>query len=188
MYQTIAPTARTITVVVRTATNPASLTEAVRAALHKVDPEVPVTGMTTQTDQVELRMAQERLFALAYAMFGGLALLLASIGLFGVMSYSVSRRTNEIGIRMALGAQRSGVVGMVLRESMLMVAIGVVIGVAAALAAGRLVATVLFGLTPADAWTMAAAVVVMVLVCLAAGYLAARRAARIDPMTALRYE
>ena len=103
-------------------------------------------------------MSQERLFALAYSLFGGLALLLACIGLFGLMSYSVSRRTNEIGIRMALGAQRAGVVGMVLRESMVMVAIGVVLGLVATLAAGRLVATILFGLSPADAWTIAGAI------------------------------
>lgn len=188
MYQAMPPTTRTVTVVVRTEMNPANLTETVRAALHAVDPDVPITGMTTQTAQVAARMSQERLFALAYSLFGGLALLLACIGLFGLMSYSVSRRTNEIGIRMALGAQRSGVVGMVLRESMVMVVIGVVLGVAAALAAGRLVATVLFGLSPADVWTIAGAVLVMTAVSLAAGYLPARRAARVDPMTALRYE
>jgi len=188
MYQTMPPTTRAVTVVVRTAVNPATLTETVRQALHTVDPDVPITGMTTQTDQMEARVAQERLFALAYSLFGGLALLLACIGLFGLMSYSVSRRTNEIGIRMALGAQRAGVVGMVLRESMLMVAIGVVLGVAASVAAGRLVAAVLFGLSPTDGWTMAGAIAVMVAVSLAAGYLPARRAARVDPMTALRYE
>ena len=104
------------------------------------------------------------------------------------MSYSVSRRTNEIGIRMALGAQRAGVVGVVLRESMIIVAIGVAIGLAGAVAAGRLIATVLFGLTATDAWSIAAAVALMTAVSLAAGYLPARRASRVDPMTALRYE
>ncbi len=141
---------------VRTAGEPASLTETVRAALQQVDPDVPMTGITTQSDQVDGRFAQERLFALAYSLFGGLALLLACIGLFGLMSYSVSRRTNEIGIRMALGAQRAGVVGMVLRESMLMVAIGVVIGLAGAIAGGRFVESVLFGLSTTDVWTIAA--------------------------------
>jgi ABC-type antimicrobial peptide transport system permease subunit len=144
--------------------------------------------VTTQTDQVEGRVAQERLFALAYSLFGGLALLLACIGLFGLMSYNVSRRTNEIGIRMALGAQRSGVVGMVLRESMIMVAVGVLLGLAGAVAAGRLVTSVLFGLSPTDGWTMAAAIALMAVVSLVAGYLPARRASRVDPMVALRYE
>jgi predicted permease len=188
LYQSLPAAARSVMVVVRTAGDPSTMIEPVRAAMRQVDAEVPITGVTTQTDQVGARMAQERLFALAYSLFGGLALLLACIGLFGLMSYSVSRRTNEIGIRMALGAQRSGVVGMVLRESMVMVVIGVAIGVAASVAAGRLVATVLFGLSPTDAWTVAGAVAVMVTVSLAAGYLPARRAARVDPMTALRYE
>jgi ABC-type antimicrobial peptide transport system permease subunit len=104
------------------------------------------------------------------------------------MSYSVSRRTNEIGIRMALGAQRSGVVGMVLRESMIMVAAGVTLGLAGSLAAGRLIASVLFGLEPTDGWTIAAAIALMAAVSFAAGYLPARRASRVDPMVALRYE
>jgi ABC-type antimicrobial peptide transport system permease subunit len=104
------------------------------------------------------------------------------------MSYNVSRRTSEIGIRIALGAQRRGVIGMVLRESMLMVAAGVIIGVIAAIAAGRLVTAILFGLEPNDAWTMMAAIGLMAAVCLIAGYLPARRASRVDPMVALRYE
>ena len=112
----------------RTAGDPNAMIAAVRSAVQQIDPDVPLAGMTTQTEQLEGRFAQERLFAMAYSLFGGLALLLACIGLFGLMSYSVSRRTNEIGIRMALGAQRGGVIGMVLRESMMMVAIGVVLG------------------------------------------------------------
>ena len=104
------------------------------------------------------------------------------------MSYNVSRRTSEIGIRIALGAQRRGVVGMVLRESMIMVAAGVVIGLVAAVAASRLLTAILFGLSPTDVWTMAAAIALMIAVSLAAGYLPARRASRVDPMVALRYE
>jgi ABC-type antimicrobial peptide transport system permease subunit len=162
--------------------------ETVRTAMRQVDPDLPITGVTTQTDQIENRVAQERLFALAYSLFGGLALLLACIGLFGLMSYTVSRRTSEIGIRIALGAQRAGVVGMVLRESMIMVVIGVVVGLAAAIAAGRLVTAVLFGLAANDVWTITAAIALMTVVCVIAGYLPARRASRIDPMVALRYE
>jgi ABC-type antimicrobial peptide transport system permease subunit len=144
--------------------------------------------VTTQTDQIEGRVEQERLFALAYSLFGGLALLLACIGLFGLMSYNVSRRTSEIGIRIALGAQRRGVVGMVLRESMIMVGVGVVLGLVAAVAASRLLTAILFGLSPTDVGTMAAAIALMIGVSLAAGYLPARRASRVDPMVALRYE
>ena len=121
-------------------------------------------------------------------MFGALALLLASIGLFGLMSYSVARRTNEIGIRMALGAQRRDVLRLVMGESMLLVVVGVGIGLAAALAASRLVASLLFGLAPTDAATMAAAMLVLVAVSALAGYLPARRAARVDPLEALHYE
>ena len=187
-YQLLPSDARSLAVVVRTAGDPSTMIETMRAVMQKVDPELPVTGVTTQTDNIENRVAQERLFALAYSLFGGLALLLACIGLFGLMSYSVSRRTNEIGIRMALGAQRSGVVGMVLRESMIMVAVGVTLGLAGALAAGRLIASVLFGLEANDGWTIVAAIGLMAAVSLAAGYLPARRASRVDPMVALRYE
>ena len=188
LYRVLPQTNGAFAVIVRTTDNPMNMIEAVRAAMRQVDPALPITGVTTQTDQIEGRVAQERLFALAYSLFGGLALLLACIGLFGLMSYNVSRRTNEIGIRIALGAQRAGVVGMVLRESMVMVVAGVAIGVAAAIAAGRLITAILFGLEPNDVWTMAAAIALMAAVCLLAGYLPARRASRVDPMVALRYE
>ena len=180
------PGTRSLTVMVRTAGEPASLTETVRNG----DAAGRSRRADDRRDDAEragraARFAQERLFALAYSLFGALALLLACIGLFGLMSYSVSRRTNEIGIRMALGAERAGVVGMVLRESMLMVAIGVVIGVAGAIGGGRFVESVLFGLSATDVWTISAAIGATVLVSLAAGYLPARRASRVDPMVAL---
>ena len=124
----------------------------------------------------------------AYTLFGGLALLVASIGLFGLMSYAVSRRTNEIGIRMALGAQRAHVLRQVLIESMILVAIGVAIGVAGALGTGRFLTTLLFGLAPTDAMTITAATALMILVSALAGFLPARRASRVDPMVALRYD
>jgi len=111
-----------------------------------------------------------------------------SIGLFALMSYSVARRTNEIGIRMALGAEQRRVLGMVLRESMVLVAVGVMVGLAIALAAGRLVASQLFGVAATDPASMVIAIAVMVLVAGAAGFLPARRALRVDPMLALRYE
>jgi predicted permease len=173
---------------VRTASAPVGVMGSIREAARQIDPNLPLTDVSTQLEQVEKRFQQEKLFAQAYSLFGGIALLLAAIGLFGLMSYNVSRRTNEIGIRMALGAQRGQVLGLVMRESMVLVVIGVVVGLAIAIAAGRLVTTLLFGLPPRDPITIAAAVAVMAVVSALAGYLPARRASRVDPMVALHYE
>ncbi len=178
----------TATFEIRTAGDPFAAVGAVRDAVRQVDPTVPLTNVMTQLEEVEGRFLQEKVFAQAYALFGALALLVASIGLFGVMSYSVARRTNEIGIRMTLGARTRDVMGLVMRESMVLVAAGVAIGVAAAIAASRLVASLLFGLTPNDPLAMAGAIVVMLLVSALAGYLPARRASKVDPMVALRRE
>lgn len=172
----------------RTAGAPAGVMGAVREAARQIDPNLPLTDVSTQIEQVEKRFAQEKLFAQASTLFGGLALLLAAIGLFGLMSYNVSRRTNEIGIRMALGAQRQDVLRLVMGESMILVAIGVVGGVGIAIAAGRFVSTLLFGLPPRDVMSILVAIGVMVLVSALAGYLPARRASRVDPMVALHYE
>jgi ABC-type antimicrobial peptide transport system permease subunit len=173
---------------VRIAGDPAAAVGAIRAAVRTVDSNLPLTNVSTQVEQVEQRLAQERVFAEAYTLFGALALLLASVGLFGLMSYSVARRTNEIGIRMALGAQRSDVLRLVMRESMMLVALGVGIGLVAALAAGRLVASLLYGLAATDAGTILTAIAALVAVSALAGYLPARRAARVDPLVALHYE
>jgi predicted permease len=166
----------------------APMVQAIRDVVQKTDPNLPLVNISTQNELVAGRFEQERFFAMAYSLFGGLGLLLASIGLFGLMSYSVARRTNEIGIRMALGAERRDVVRMVLGESLLIVVIGVIVGVGITLAAGRLVRTLLFGLAPTDIATIIVAVVTMLAVSAFAGYLPARRASRIDPMTALHYE
>ena len=138
-----------------------------------------------RTGRASVRPGED--FAQAYSLFGGLALLLAAI-VVGLMSYSVSRRTNEIGIRMALGAQRQDVLRLVMRESMILVASGVVIGVAVALGVSRFVATLLYGLAATDAVTIVASISVMVVVAALAGFVPARRASRVDPMVALRYE
>jgi predicted permease len=175
-------------IAVRTSGAPAAVTGSVREAVRQVDPNLPMMDVSTQLEQVERRFAQEKVFAQAYTLFGVLALVLAAIGLFGLMSYSVSRRTNEIGIRMALGARSEDVLGLVMRESMMLVAVGVVLGVGVALGVSRFVATLLFGLAPTDTLSIAAATGIMVVVSALAGFLPARRAAKVDPMIALRYD
>lgn len=133
-------------------------------------------------------MGQERAIAQLTGFFGALTLVLAAIGLYGVMSYAVARRTSEIGVRMALGALPGDVRWLVLRETLALTAAGLAFGLVAALASVRLVESLLFGLSPHDPATMVAALVVMVVVAAASGYLPARRASRVDPMVSLRYE
>jgi predicted permease len=189
MYRSVwQGTSRSQNVVLRTAGDPMSMTETVRTAMRDVDPTLPIQRFTTQTDQIANRFAQERLFATAYTAFGALALVLACIGLFGLMSYNVARRTNEIGIRMALGAQRATVVTMVMKESLLLVGIGVALGLGAALWAGKFVQSVLYGLSATDAFTITGAIVLILLVSALAGYLPARRASKVDPMVALHQQ
>jgi len=190
MYVPYAQQARIggLTFALRTSADPTQAVASVREAIRRIDPNVPVLKVSTQAEQIEQRFAQEKVFAQAYALFGGLAVLIASIGLFGLMSYSVARRTNEIGIRMALGARREDVVGMVMRESMVLVVVGIVIGVAIALGAGWFVASLLFNLAATDPVTIVSSAVVMILISLLAGYLPARTASRVDPMVALRDE
>jgi predicted permease len=173
---------------VRTAGDPTGVTSGVREAVRQLDSALPMMDVSTQLEQLERRFQQEKLFAQACTLFGALAMIVAAIGLFGLMSYTVSRRTNEIGIRMALGAQRGDVMRQVLRESMILVAVGVVVGVAASVGAGQFLTTMLFGLEPTDVLTIVAATVVMAAVSVLAGFLPARRASRVDPMVALRYD
>jgi ABC-type antimicrobial peptide transport system permease subunit len=164
------------------------MSSSIRDAVREVDSNLPLFAMKTQSQQVDESLAQERLFANLSSFFGVLALSLACIGLYGVMSYGVARRTNEIGIRMALGATGSRVTRMVMRETMLVVMIGVVIGLGTAVATTRLVAAMLFGLAPTDPVTILFAVLLMISVATFAGYVPARRASKVDPMIALRYE
>ena len=181
-------TQRNLHVVLRTAGEPLPMSGTVRAAMREIDPALPVQDFTSQSEQISLRFAQERLFARAYAAFGALAVLLACIGLFGVMSYTVARRTGEIGIRMALGARRSAVVGMVMSESTRLVAIGVALGLGAVLWAGRFVEPVVYGVSSGDPRTIGAALALVAVVTAFAGGVPAHRASNVNPIEALRQQ
>jgi predicted lysophospholipase L1 biosynthesis ABC-type transport system permease subunit len=181
-------TQRNLHVVLKTAGEPLAMTETVRAAMREIDPTAPIQEFTSQSEQISQRFAQERLFARAYTAFGVLAVALASIGLFGLMSYNVARRTSEIGVRLALGAQRRAVIGMVMSESIRLVAIGIVLGLALVLWAGRFVQTVVYGLSPMDPLTIGGAVALIAGVTALAGGVPARRASNVNPIEALRQQ
>jgi len=168
--------------------DPMSVIPAVRHAIAEVDHNLPVSGVTTLAEQVSRSVASQRLVARLSAFFGLLAVFLACIGIYGLMSYAVTRRTSEIGIRMALGAGRRNVVWLVMREILVLVALGIAVGVPVTFAGNRLVSSLLFGLSPTDPTTMLAAPIIMLAVAVLAGYLPARRASKVDPMVALRYE
>jgi ABC-type antimicrobial peptide transport system permease subunit len=160
----------------------------VQQTIHSVDRSLPITDVTTLDEQVQRSVTNQRVVAQLSIFFGGLAVFLSCIGIYGLMSYIVSQRTNEIGIRMALGAAQSNVRWLVMREIAVMVVTGIAIGVPVTLAGGRLVTHMLFGLQDNDPLSIAVAVGVLLLVGLVAGYFPARRASQVDPMVALRYE
>jgi predicted permease len=167
-----------------------SLDDVAAASRNAVRLKLPQASVRVQTltAQVEAALVQERLLALLAGSFGGLALLLAAIGLYGLLAYTVTRRVSEIGVRMALGAQRVEVLWLVVRQTMLLTLVGIVVGLAAAAALTRYVKGMLFGLSPLDPATLIAVSVMFGLVAVLASYVPARRATRIDPLTALRYE
>jgi predicted permease len=177
-----------MTVYLRTTLDPNQLFSSVRAKVRDLDPALPIYAMRTTEEQITNSLSTERLIASLSAVFGFLATLLATIGLYGVMAYTVARRTREIGIRMALGAAQGKVVWMVMKEVLVLVGIGVGIGVPAALALTRLVRSQLFGIAPNDPSTLAMAAVGLAVIACAAGYIPAIRASRVDPILALRYE
>ena len=179
---------RSATFAVRTAGPPNALTPSVRESIRQIDPRLPIMNLTTQMAAIEQGLSDERLYAISYASFGGLATLLAAIGLFGLGSYTVTQRTGEIGVRMALGAASTSIAWMVLRESLVLVAAGVAAGVGIVLLAGRLVASLIYGLAPTDPVTVLQAATLLAGIAAAAAYLPARRAARVDPLTALQDE
>jgi predicted lysophospholipase L1 biosynthesis ABC-type transport system permease subunit len=188
-YRPVAQTpSPTRTIIVRAADDPEPLLPAIADAVHAIDPRLAIRELTTQRGHLDEYVSDERTFAVAASFFGALSLLVSAIGLFGLMSYSVGRRTREIGIRMALGAAPRTVLTGVMRETVALVSAGVAIGVAVALASSRFVSGLVFGLTPTDPLSIAGSAVVLVLVAAVAGYLPARRAAGVRPLQALRAE
>jgi predicted permease len=182
------PSMLTMHVAVRTQADPASMTAAIRAAIRSVDPDVPMAGVTTLAALVDDAMAQPRFSMLLVGGFGGLALLLASVGLFGAVSYAVTSRTQEIGIRLALGASRAGVLALVLRQCVWITGLGLAIGIALASVVLKAIAGFLYGVEATDPATFLVLSVLLVSVALLAGAVAGRRAASIDPLAAIRIE
>jgi putative ABC transport system permease protein len=175
-------------VVLRTAVDASAIAEPLRAAIRSIDPDQVVSPPRTISSLEDEYVAPNRLRTSLIAAFGAIALLLAGVGIYGVMSYSVEQRTPEIGIRAALGAGRPALVGMVMKQAAMLSAIGVALGTGAALASSRVLASLLFGVTPRDTLTMAVAAVTLATTALVAAWLPARRAAAIDPIRALRTE
>jgi predicted permease len=174
--------------VVRSAVAPAALMASVTEAVHGVDPALPLYNARTQRQQIEEAIGTERMLARVSIFFGALALLLVAIGVYGTLSYAVTRRTGEIGIRMALGARRTTVVWMILRESLVVAGLGLAAGLPAALALSRFAENALFGIDSHDGVTIAATVLILSAITATSGFLPANRAAQIDPIRALRHE
>jgi predicted permease len=175
-------------VVVKSTLSPSSVAAAIRQEVHKIDKDLPVTDVATMPELIDASVAQARFRTMLLGLFAAMAMVLAAIGIFGVISYSVSCRTNEIGVRVALGASRSSILRMILRETLALALAGMALGVPCALAASRLVGHMLFGVSASDPATLAAVTLALAAVATLAGYLPARRAMRVDPMVALRYE
>jgi len=177
-----------MTVYLRSTLDSDHVMPAVRRKLQALDPNIPIYSMRTTEEQIDLSLRTERLIASLSSVFGLPATLLAVIGLYGVMAYTVARRTREIGIRMALGAIRGNVIWMVMKEVLVLIAAGVLAGVPAAIGLTRLVQSQLYGLAPHDPATLLLCTVLLAAVACLAGFLPALRASRVDPTQALRYE
>jgi len=180
--------ARSVGLVVRTVGNPLVEGDAVERAIHSIDKDLPVSAIRSMEQLLGISMAQRRLTLTLLLSFAALALLLAGVGIYGVISYSVRQRTHELGIRMALGAQRRDVLKLILTQGLKLALIGVVIGLLTAFALTRWMETLLFNVRPTDPLIFAVIAVVLLLVALFACWLPARRATKVDPMVALRCE
>ena len=174
--------------VVKSTLSPASVAATIRREVRQMDKDLPVTDIATMPDVVEASVAQPRFRTFLLGLFAAMALALAATGIFGVISYSVSCRTNEIGIRVALGASRGAILRMVLRETLVLTFAGLAVGVPCALAATRLVEHMLFGVSASDPPTLAGVAFALSAVAALAGYVPARRAMRVDAMVALRHD
>jgi ABC-type antimicrobial peptide transport system permease subunit len=174
--------------VIRTAVDPLSVAAAARTEIHQVDPDQPISNIQTMDEVLGDETASRRMGMTLLTIFASLALLLATVGIYGVLAYFVVQHTQEIGVRMALGAQRSDIVGLVVKRGMRLAVLGVVIGLGAAFALTRLMASLLYGVGTADPMTYAIIGLLLTAVALLACYLPARRASKVDPMVALIYE
>jgi putative ABC transport system permease protein len=177
-----------INVVLKTAGNPAGLAEPLRRAVKELDPGISVSGIASMEEIIAEANGPSRFYATLVAIFAALALVLAAVGIYGVMSYAVTQRTQELGVRLALGATGRQIFGLVVGESLKLAAVGLVLGVAGAIAVGRAMDTLLFGVPATDVVTFGATAAVLTLVAVLASYMPARRAMRTDPMAALRTE
>src|SRR5258708_26126962 len=180
--------AKAVAVVLRTAGDPAAVMGPVRRAVEQIDSREVIYGVATMDEVIAGSLAARRLSMILLGIFAALALVLSCVGIYGVISHAVGQRTHEIGVRMALGAQRIDVMRLVLGEGAKMALIGVAAGIAAALGLTRLIANELFGFTAPHPLTFAAVAILLTLVAMLACYLPARRAVRVDPMVALRHE
>jgi putative ABC transport system permease protein len=187
-YTQISPWKRWMAVAARTQSNPEAMIQTVKQQIWKVDSQLPVTDVKTMNEVSAASFAARRFNMLLLAIFAGLALVLGAVGIYGVMSYAVTQRTQEIGIRMALGARAADVLKLIIKNGLMLTLLGVGIGIAGAVALTRLLTTLLFGVTPTDKPTFFVVSAVLIFVALLACYLPARRATKVDPLEALRYE
>ncbi len=177
-----------LSVIVRGSGEPLAQVGALRDSVRRIDPDIPVTRISSMDGLVAASLAQRRFSMILLSIFAGVALLLAAVGIYGVISYSVSQRVHEIGVRMALGAERRDVRRMVVRTGVQLAAVGVLIGLVASFGLTRMMSSIVFGVSTSDPLTFAAIAAVLGGVAVLASYLPARRATRVDPIVALRYE